>query len=276
MIVNFVKMHGLGNDFVVIDLLTQNVRLQTSHLKRIADRHLGIGCDQIILIDPPIRSNADFYYRIFNADGVEVEQCGNGARCAAQFFYSLGFASSPVLHADCLGGPIELEIKDNGQVTVNMGIPKFKPHHIPMELETEALNYPITLENETHLINAVSIGNPHIVLQVPDIESAPVKKLGALLTKHALFPNGTNVGFMEILDQNTLRLRVYERGVGETLSCGSGACAAAVIGQALNLLDKNVTVIFSTGKLQITWEGRNKPIYMTGPTTQVFTGRFCL
>lgn len=258
-------MHGLGNDFVVIDLITQTARLRTNQIQRIADRHLGIGCDQILLIEPPTRRTADFYVRFFNANGNEIEQCGNGARCAARFFYDMGFTTNHTLEADCLAGPLKFVMDEQGDVTVNMGLPKI-----------EALQYSLPVDNTEYAMSVLSMGNPHAVIQVPDIALAPVKKIGALISKHPNFPKETNVGFMQIINKHQIALRVYERGVGETLACGSGACAAVVAGLRLGLLESPVSVIFSKGKLNITWEGLNAPVMMTGPATRVFVGRFRL
>ncbi|HEV2524337.1 MAG TPA: diaminopimelate epimerase [Gammaproteobacteria bacterium] len=276
MLINFTKMHGLGNDFVVIDLITQTVRLRAGQIRRIADRHLGIGCDQILLIEPPTRTTADFYLRIFNANGDEVEHCGNGARCAARFFYDMGFSNNPTLEADCLAGPLSFVMDEQGDVTVNMGIPTFHPTKVPFTSNTEALQYPITVENAEYNMSVLSMGNPHAVLQVPDIALAPVKKLGPIISKHTSFPKETNVGFMQVMNKHEIGLRVYERSVGETLACGSGACAAVVAGIRLGLLNSPVSVVFSKGRLQITWAGFNTPVMMTGPATRVFIGRFRL
>lgn len=289
MLVNFEKMQGLGNDFVVIDLITQNVQLDSKQIQRIADRHFGIGCDQVILIEPPIRPNADFFYRIFNADGQEVEQCGNGARCAARFFYDTGFGSERTLHADCLAGSIQFQIEEDESVRMNLGKPNFKPQEIPLALTQEEISYSLTLEkapqfkedffdpqNNKISFSALSIGNPHMILQVSDLETVPVQDWGKFLSTHALFPKGTNIGFMQILDQNTIRLRVYERGVGETLACGTNAAAAAVAGIKLNLLQSPVTVGFSSGELEIYWEGNDSIISTRGPALSVFAGRFRL
>jgi diaminopimelate epimerase len=276
MLINFTKMHGLGNDFVVIDLITQAARLRANHIRRIADRHLGIGCDQILLIEPPTRTTADFYLRIFNANGDEVEHCGNGARCAARFFYDMGFTNNHTLEADCLAGPLKFVMDEQGDVTVQMGIPIFKPSDIPFIHKTEEREYPITIENVEYAMSVLSMGNPHAVIQVPDIALAPVKKLGSLISKHAYFPKETNVGFMQVIDKHQIGLRVYERGVGETFACGSGACAAVVAGIRLGLLSSPVTVVFFKGRLQIAWEGLKTPVMMTGPATRVFIGRFRL
>jgi len=280
MLVNFIKMQGLGNDFVVIDLITQNVKLHSAHMKRIADRHLGIGCDQIILIEPPIAADKDFFYRIFNADGTEVEQCGNGARCAARYFYDAGFTehTRELLKADCLAGPQELRLESNHTVTVNVGKPILNPAEIPMipEKDLNAPLYTSTIEGQEIQFFPVSMGNPHMVLRVPSVETAQVETWGSLLTKNSQFPQGTNVEFMQIENPEHIRLRVYERGVGETLACGSGACAAAVAGIKQNLLKSPVTVSFREGDLKIRWDGDTEPVYMTGPAISVFTGRFRL
>lgn len=269
-------MHGLGNDFVVIDLITQAARLRANQIRRIADRRLGIGCDQILLIEPPTRTTADFYLRIFNANGDEVEHCGNGARCAARFFYDMGFSNKSTLEADCLAGPLKFAIDEQGDVTVQMGIPIFKPSDIPFSHQPEMLQYPITVENMEYVMSVLSMGNPHAIIQVPDIALAPVKKLGAFISTHASFPKETNVGFMQVMDKHQIGLRVYERGVGETLACGSGACAAVVAGIRLGLLENPVSVVFSKGRLHVAWEGFNTPVVMTGSATRVFIGRFRL
>lgn len=269
-------MHGLGNDFVVIDLITQTARLRAGHIQRIADRHLGVGCDQVLLIEPPTRRTADFYLRIFNANGDEVEQCGNGARCAARFFYDMGFTIHHTLEADCLAGPLKFVIEEEGDVIVNMGIPKFKPSEIPFITKAEALQYSITIENTEYSVSVLSMGNPHVIMPVSDVAAAPVKKLGSLISKHHYFPKETNVGFMQVIDQHQIYLRVYERGVGETLACGSGACAAVVAGLRRGLLENPVSVVFPHGTLNIAWKGLNTPVTMTGPATRVFVGRFRL
>lgn len=287
MLVNFVKMHGLGNDFVVIDLITQNIRLHSDHIKQIANRHFGIGCDQVILIEPPISGDRDFYYRIYNTDGSEAEQCGNGARCAARFFYDAGFVKSgrATLAADCLAGPVTFQLESNDDITVNMGVPVFELSKIPMIAdntvkESQALCasmlYSCKVADQIIQFFPVSIGNPHIVLQVPSIETALVNTLGPLLEKHPQFPNGTNVGFMQIVDRHHISLRVYERGVGETLACGSGASAAVVAGIQQDLLTSPVTVSFSSGQLSLRWEGDQNEIFLSGPTVSVFFGRFRL
>lgn len=274
MLVNFVKMQALGNDFVIVDLITQNLRLYSAHFKKIADRHLGIGCDQILVIEPPIHSDADFFYRIYNADGQEVEQCGNGARCVARFFYESGYVTQPKLRADCPGGRVEFEIHSKDWVKMNLGKPQFKPALIPFNMPNQAPSYTLEVEGKLIEFSVVSLGNPHLVITVPNVETAPVSTVGASLVNHPLFPKGVNVSFMEILDPSHIRLRVYERGVGETLSCGSAACAAAVIGIQRQLLKDPVLVSFARGDLEISWSGEGSPVYMKGPAQTVYTGRF--
>lgn len=278
MLVNFTKMHGLGNDFVVIDLLTQSLRLHAHQIKRICDRNLGIGCDQLLLIEPPMHKDSDFFYRIYNANGQEVEQCGNGARCAARFFYDSGFVlNSTKFKADCLAGPIEFSIEPDDSVSMTLGPPNFEPKEIPFLTKTREKTYSLLLEDTPIEFSVVSMGNPHAVILVSNIETAPVRKLGPLLAKHPSFPNQTNVEFMQILDRSNIRLRIWERGVGETLSCGTGACAAVVAGIEQGLLDNPVYVQFPHGRLKIVWEGEDHhPVLMKGPATNVFVGRFRL
>lgn len=270
-------MQGLGNDFVVIDLLTQSMRLHTAHIKRICDRQLGVGCDQLLLIEPPMNKHSDFFYRIYNANGQEVEQCGNGARCAARFFYDSGFVkNSSHIKADCLAGPMEFRIESDDSVTMTLPTPSFDPPQIPFSTPVEASTYHLMLEDTPVEFSVVSMGNPHAVIIVPNIDTVPVKKLGPLLAKHSSFPNQTNVEFMQIIDRNTIRLRIWERGVGETLSCGTGACASVVAGIKLGQLNNPVTVQFPHGKLFIEWPGLDHPVTMKGPATNVFVGRFRL
>ncbi len=265
MMIYFTKMHGLGNDFVVIDLITQRVKFEKEHVQRIADRNLGVGCDQLIFIEPPIRSTADFYYRIFNANGNEAEQCGNGARCAVKFFYDNRFTNNRTLEMDCLAGSVTGKIEEDNRVTVSMGIPEIIPDSISLNVEDTVLS-----------MRVVSMGNPHAILETPNIDTALVHKMGSLISTHPYFPKETNVEFMQILDRNHIRLRVFERGVGETLACGSGAAAAVVSGIRSGVLESPVTVDFSKGQLKITWEKPEAPVYLTGPATLVFMGRLCL
>ena len=265
MLVNFTKMHGLGNDFVVVDLITQSAKLLSAHLKRIADRRFGIGCDQVLVIEPPIRPDSDFYYRIYNADGQEVEQCGNGARCVAKFVLDAGLAHKPLLTADCLAGPITLQIEDDQLVTVNLPTTS-------SDIVTHSLNYE-QLPSEIH---TTSLGNPHGVCLVKDLGATSVENLGPSLSALPIFPAGANIGFMQVIDRSRIRLQVYERGVGATLACGTGACAAMLIGKHLNLLDNRVTVMFPRGELTLVHQDTNQLLRMTGPATSVFTGKFRL
>jgi diaminopimelate epimerase len=263
MIVNFSKMHGLGNDFVVIELITQGARLQTAHITKIADRKFGIGCDQVILISPPITPDVDFYYKIFNADGSEVEQCGNGLRCAAKFFKISGLTNKDKVIADCAAGIATVDLDDSQLVTVQW-------QRNSTAVETQQMHIP-DLPNEIH---KVSLGNPHGVCIVNDLNATPVADWGAKLTNDPMFPEGANIGFMQIIDRNNIKLRVYERGVGLTHACGSGACAAVIVGNSLNLLDSTVHVQFEYGELVIAYDAQQHSLRMTGPTNIVYIGRF--
>ncbi len=265
-------MHGLGNDFVVIDAINQQVDLDTSQIREIADRRHGVGCDQLLLVEKPVQSDSEFRYRIFNADGGEVEQCGNGARCFARFVRAKGLTDATRIPVDTRAGRIELMVRDNDTVTVDMGAPRLNPVDIPFDATIQAPRYAISVNGETIEIGAVSMGNPHAVLEVPHIESAPVAKLGPSLEAHPRFPNHVNVGFMEIVDRSRIRLRVFERGAGETLACGSGACAAVVAGRVQGLLDETVTTELRGGDLVVSWRGDDHPVLMTGPATFVFEG----
>ena len=265
-------MHGLGNDFVVIDAINQQVDLETSQIRRIADRRHGVGCDQLLLVEKPLQPDSEFRYRIFNANGGEVEQCGNGARCFALFVRARGLTEATRIPVDTSAGRIELIVQDDANVTVNMGAPRLDPADIPFQANAQAPLYAISVNGETLEIGAVSMGNPHAVLEVPHIDTAPVAKLGPLLEAHSRFPNHANVGFMEIVDRNRIRLRVFERGAGETLACGSGACAAVVAGHAQGLLDDTVTTELRGGDLVVSWQGDDHPVLMTGPATFVFEG----
>ena len=272
----FSKMHGLGNDFVVINAINQDVKLSTPQIRRIADRRFGIGCDQLLLVEAPDRPGSEFRYRIYNADGREVEQCGNGARCFAIFVRQQGLTDARRIPVQTKAGRIELIIEDDGQITVDMGIPQLEPEAIPFEATVRAQRYALAVDGETVEIGAVSMGNPHAVLEVPHIDSAPVEKLGPQIEAHPRFPNHVNVGFMEIAGRSRIRLRVYERGVGETLACGSGACAAVVVGRIQNALEETVTVELRGGDLVVSWAGEHQPVLMTGPATFVFEGKIDL
>jgi len=268
----FTKMHGLGNDFVVFDGVTQAVALSAEQCRRIADRHFGVGCDQILLVEQPARDDVDFRYRIFNADGGEVEQCGNGARCFVRFVHEKGLTAKTAIRVETASGVIEPRLLANGQVTVDMGAPRFAPADIPFAAEAEALAYPLKVGQHVIEIAALSMGNPHAVLRVNDLDSAPVDILGAAIESHARFPQRVNVGFMQVLTAHDIRLRVYERGAGETLACGTGACAAAVAGIRQGWLKSPVSVHTRGGSLVIEWAGKDQPVSMTGPAETVFEG----
>ena len=271
----FTKMHGLGNDFVVIDGVNQSLSLSSTQLHHLADRHFGIGCDQILLIEPA-EGEVDFRYRIFNADGGEVEQCGNGARCFGRYVYDRGMTTKKEIRVETLGGLIIPRLEANGDVTVNMGIPKFEPQEIPFIAEKRARIYSLDIDNRQVKIGAVSMGNPHAVQQVLDVNHAPVLTEGPLIEGHPRFPQRVNVGYMEVMDRGHIRLRVYERGVGETLACGTGACAAVVTGIEQGLLEPTVKVSFLGGDVVIHWEGGDEPVWMTGPAVAVFDGEIDL
>ncbi len=271
--IHFTKMHGLGNDFIVIDAINQNIDLSKNQISMMADRHFGIGCDQLLLVESPTQAGVDFNYRIFNADGSEVEQCGNGARCFARFVKDNHLIDKNDIIVSTAAGIIKLHIETDGQVTVNMGIPRFEPEQIPFKASAISDRYFLNLENQRIEIGAVSLGNPHAVLQVDDIATAAVHELGRKIESHPCFPNRVNVGFMEVVARNHIRLRVFERGSGETLACGSGACAAVAVGRRQGVVDQNVTVELPGGTLKICWTGEdNEPIWMTGPTNTVYKG----
>jgi len=271
--VNFTKMHGLGNDFIVFDAVNHPLSLTAPQLRALADRRLGIGCDQILVVEASNTPDVDFRYRIFNADGHEVQQCGNGARCFARFVRDKGLTNKDKLVVETQAGLIYTTLEANGNVTVDMGLPRFNPADIPFQAETMALQYPLQVDNETYHISAVSMGNPHAVLVVDAVDTAPVATLGVRLTAHAAFPQGCNVGFMQIIDAQHIRLRVFERGVGETLACGTGACAAVVTGARLGYLHRSVQVELSGGTLHIDWAGHeDASVWMTGPAIHVFEG----
>ncbi len=272
----FTKMHGLGNDFVMIDAINQNVSLSQEQLRYLSDRHFGVGCDQILLVEKTQRADADFRYRIFNADGSEVGQCGNGARCFARFVINQQLTSDKIIRVETQSGLLTLINNEDNSVSVNMGVPQFEPDHIPLLAETQKTDYILEVEGKSIHFGAVSVGNPHTVLQVDQLDNAPVKTLGPILEQHHLFPERANIGFMQISDQHTIMLRVYERGAGETLACGSGACAAAVIGIQQQLLVTPVSVTLPGGLLTIEWHGEGEPVMMTGAATTVFEGTITL
>lgn len=270
--INFTKMHGLGNDFVVIDAINQHIALTPEQIQLLSNRHFGIGFDQLLLVEKPVSDNANFKYRIFNADGSEVAQCGNGARCFARFVRDKKLSDKDDICVDTDSGQLRLRINQNGLITVNMGIPRHKPAEIPLLAEQESRFYNVSINGREQAFGAVSMGNPHAVIQVNDVKTAPVSDLGQVLESHAVFPERANIGFMQVLDGNHIKLRVYERGAAETLACGSGACAAVVIGIEQNLLNHEVSVELPGGDLKISWLGRGEPVFMTGPATTVFDG----
>jgi diaminopimelate epimerase len=276
MLLNFTKMHGLGNDFVVIDAINQQVRLSSAQSRQIADRHFGVGCDQILLIEKPRTADTEFFYRIFNADGSEVEQCGNGARCFARFVHAQGLTDSRIIDVGTAKGPIRLYLEENDQVRVNMGSPILEPAGIPFTANEQQATYTIGINDQQLEISALSMGNPHLVTLVDDIDGAPVERLGPLLEQHPHFPQRVNAGFMVVNNRAEIQLRVYERGAGETLACGTGACAAVVSGQLRNLLDDTVLVHLQGGDLVISWAGPGEPVWMTGPATTVFHGNMTI
>lgn len=270
---HFSKMHGLGNDFMVVDCITQNVFFSQDLIRRLADRHTGVGFDQLLVVEAPYDPETDFHYRIFNADGSEVEQCGNGARCFARFVRLKGLTNKYSISVSTKKGKMILNIEDDGEVTVNMGVPEFEPNKIPFKAKQKEKTYIMRAGEKTLFCGAVSMGNPHVVTVVDDVDTADVDSLGPLLESHERFPERVNAGFMQVVSRDHIRLRVYERGAGETQACGSGACAAVAVGILQGLLDENVKVSLPGGELRIAWQGPGKPLFMTGPTTHVFDGQ---
>ena len=268
----FNKMHGLGNDFIVLNAIAHPVALKPEQLRFIADRHFGIGCDQILQVESPRQPDTDFYYRIFNADGGEVEQCGNGARCFVRYVHDRGLTAKTAIRVGTLGGVIEPRLEADGQVTVDMGVPEFDPPKIPFDASKRALTHTLDADKKTIEISALSMGNPHAVQIVASVDEAPVTTQGPLIERHARFPQRVNAGYMEVVDRGHIRLRVYERGAGETLACGTGACAAVVAGVMRGLLDSRVRVTTRGGDLVISWAGEGRPVLMTGPAATVFEG----
>ena len=272
----FTKMQGLGNDFVVIDAIHQQIEISPERCRRLADRRFGIGCDQVLLVEPSHAPETDFHYRIFNADGSEVEQCGNGARCFARFVADNGMTGKTEIPVGTAGGTIHLYLEGDGQVRVNMGRPELEPELIPFDAQQRTERYALDLDGRAYQIGAVSMGNPHAVLQVEDLANAPVAALGPLIERHPRFPRRVNAGFMQILDPSHIRLRVFERGVGETLACGTGACAAVVAGRIQGALEERVRVTLPGGDLVIHWAGGTTPVWMTGPATSIFEGEIAV
>ena len=275
----FTKMQGAGNDFVVLDGITQHVELAPDQLRRLADRRFGIGADQILLVERPPGAGVDFRYRIFNADGGEVEQCGNGARCFVRFVHDRGLTHKRAIRVETLGGIIEPRLEDDGRVTVDMGVPAFEPSRVPFDAEGLVARaeqgdrlWPLEIGGRTIEFSVLSMGNPHAVQVVDDVEQAPLARDGPLIEHHRRFPRRVNAGFMQVLDRRAIRLRVWERGAGETLACGSGACAAAVAGILRGALDSPVTVHARGGELRIAWAGAGRAVLMSGPAQTVFEG----
>ncbi len=268
----FTKMEGAGNDFVVVDATKQAFVLDPEQIRRIADRHTGIGFDQLLVIEPPRSANTDFYYRIFNADGHEVGQCGNGARCFVRYVHDKGLSNKEAIRVETPSGMIEPRLEADGNITVNMGPPRFDPVDIPMRMPRRQHSYTIPVDGVPIEIGAVSMGNPHAVQVVADVEAAPVKTQGPMIEKHSVFPEGANAGYMQIINPSSVRLRVWERGAGETLACGTGACAAAVIGILWKLLASPVLVHTRGGQLRIAWDGEGASVLMSGPARTVFEG----
>ena len=269
---SFTKMEGLGNDFVMIDATAHPIELSRDQLCLLADRHFGVGCDQILQVEAPRRPDTDFYYRIFNADGSEVGQCGNGARCFVRFVRERGLSAKREIRVETREGIITPRLEDDGQVTVDMGAPIFEPARVPFLAREQALTYRIPLPDRQVEVSVLSMGNPHAVEVVPDVDTAPVGIDGPLLEHHPVFPERVNAGFMQVVDRHHIRLRVFERGAGETLACGTGACAAGVAGISRGLIDSPVRVGTRGGELVIAWAGEGAPALMTGPARTVFEG----
>jgi diaminopimelate epimerase len=280
--IEFLKMQGLGNDFLVFDAAAADARLDASVLRALSDRRTGVGFDQALMLESPRGANSRVYYRVFNADGTEVEQCGNGARCVAALLY----ARAPQLGRDfmmeSMGGTVHAHVRDDGTVSVDMGVPNFDPRSLPMEtagsaagtpaIQAEAPTYTLSVDGDDVEIGAVSMGNPHVVIRVPDVKSAPLERIGPSIERHPRFPKRTNVGFMQIVDSGHIRLRVFERGVGETRACGTGACAAVAVGRRLGLLDEDVRVDLEGGTAMVSWPARTGHMWLTGPAMTVFSG----
>ena len=277
----FTKMHGLGNDFVVIDAVSNKVRLTPDKVRQIADRRFGVGCDQLLIVEIPDNPDVDFRYRIYNCDGSEVENCGNGARCFAKFVRDRRLTGKDRIKVETANGIMELMVQADGEITVDMGVPRLAPAELPFQSRdghplSQATTYPLQAGDQPLQISAVSMGNPHAVTLVDDIDTAPVEHWGPLVESHDQFPKRVNAGFMQVLSPSEVRLRVYERGAGETLACGTGACAAVVAGRLRELLDSEVKVHLPGGTLTIRWPGEGHPVMMTGPAASVFHGQIKL
>ncbi|MDX5445424.1 MAG: diaminopimelate epimerase [Zoogloeaceae bacterium] len=273
----FTKMHGLGNDFVVIDATRAPVALPPERVRAIADRHFGVGCDQLLVVEPATQADVDFRYRIFNSDGGEVEQCGNGARCFVRFVHEKGLTAKRCIRVETRCGVIEPRLEDDGLVTVDMGVPVLESARVPFVSDSDEVVQPLDLDDGSRIaITAVSMGNPHAVQIVADVTTAPVAATGPLIEHHPRFPARVNAGFMQVVDAGRIRLRVFERGAGETLACGTGACAAVVAGILRGVLQSPVRVETRGGELTVAWEGRGTPVLMTGPAVTVFEGEITL
>ena len=276
MLLRFTKMHGLGNDFMVLDLISQHAHIQPKHAKAWGDRHTGVGFDQLLLVEAPTNPDVDFRYRIFNSDGSEVEQCGNGARCFARFVVDKRLTVKKQIRVETKSGIIELNLRPDGQVTVDMGAPRLVPEQIPFQADAEALSYAVEVDGQSVQLAAVSMGNPHAVLRVDNVDSAPVHSLGPKLEHHPRFPKRVNVGFLQVINRQQARLRVWERGAGETQACGTGACAAAVSAIRQGWMDSPLQLELPGGSLSIEWAGPGQPVMMTGPAVRVYEGQIRL
>ena len=276
MLLRFTKMHGLGNDFMMVDLISQRAQLRPELIQELSDRRTGIGFDQLLTVSPPDDPDADFRYRIYNADGSEAEQCGNGARCFLRFVRDEGLTTKSVIRLQTNNGSIVCSLERDGNITVDMGTPVLQPARIPFKAASAQIVYPLSLAPdlaESVELTAINVGNPHAVLLVDDVDTARVEEIGPLIERHERFPERVNVGFLQVLSPNRVRLRVFERGVGETSACGSGACAAVVAGRLQGLIDENVEVELRGGNLRLSWAGDNASIKMTGPACRVYEGR---
>lgn len=276
MLLKFTKMHGLGNDFIVVDAVSRKVFFNQKQIQRLSDRNFGIGFDQLLMVEPPTNPDMDFRYRIYNSDGSEVEHCGNGARCFAKFVLDRELTNKHIINVETKGGQIQLRVVDGGLVTVDMGMPSFEPKTLPFTAEASEGLYPLEAGGKEHLITPVSVGNPHAVLRVDELLDEEVASVGALIECHEKFPQKVNVGFMQVLNEQEINLRVYERGAGETQACGTGACAAVVAGIKQGWLGSKVTAHLRGGDLRIEWQGEGHPILMTGPAEKVFEGQIYL
>ena len=276
MLLRFAKMHGLGNDFMVVDLISQRAHLSPEQIRYLGDRNTGVGFDQLLLVETPQSPDVDFRYRIFNSDGTEVEHCGNGARCFAKFVHDQRLTGKREIAVQTSNGRMVLKMLKDQWVEVDMGEPVLDPDQVPFDAPTQAPSYTLEQDGHNYTIGVVSVGNPHAVMIVDDVDAAPVVELGTKLEQHPRFPNKANIGFMQIIDRNTIKLRVFERGVGETKACGTGACAAVVAGQQQGLLDAKVTAHLTGGDLTIDWQGPGHHLMMNGPTTHVYEGQIKL